>query len=134
VLFALFIGMSLQIVSAQFLQDRDRGRTFEQLETELYRDHMFNYREFIKNIEGTPYWNEEFREATVFLKDDITKLKYSLRYNNLLDLMEIQRGDTLLVFSDHSKIDRIVFDTTGIKYCQKMKTYIDILFSYIRVK
>lgn len=81
----------------------------------FYQDYLDTKRHsdtFFKNVEGSQYENEEFREAEVYLKGNDSVTKFQLRYNNLTDEMEIKNraDDTYLVVNNKNLIDSIILN------------------------
>lgn len=78
----------------------------------FYQDYLDKKRTndaFFKNIEGSPYENEDFIEAEVFLKGNDASRKFLLRYNNLTDQMEMKKSsdEDYLVVDNMDLIDSI---------------------------
>jgi len=47
------------------------------------------------NIQGSPYWNEEFETSILFFNNNISVDKIKLRYNIYTDSFEIKQGDKI---------------------------------------
>lgn len=75
---------------------------------------------FLKNVDGSPYEKENFVESDVYLKGNDIPLKFSLRYNNLTDEMEMKdtTDHEYLVVNNNELIDSILMNN-------KIHVYLD---------
>lgn len=81
----------------------------------FYQDYLDKKRTndaFFQNVEGSRYENENFTEAEVYLKGNDAAKKFFLRYNNLMDEMEMKNetNNDYLVVNNKDLIDSIVLN------------------------
>jgi hypothetical protein len=67
------------------------------------------------NIKGSPYYNEEFMEAEIYLKDQ-TAYKLPVRYNIFSNSMEYNINDIIYEIGNPTAIDHLILDNKVFFY------------------